>query len=155
MAVSGLHPLRPAKNVERVVALLESSVLELAARSSVVTDRPATLNLLLTDGTTLAASRWGITLHLLERKGIMDCQVCRTPHAVPNGPYRAVVVASEPITIEDWVTVPDRCFIGAADRVMKILGPAPPFATGRAAGGAVIDGEHVLTEPASQATTAG
>lgn len=67
------------------------------------------LNVLLTDGTRLVGSRWGRTLHYVERSGVHDCEICGFPHIRhdPRHSYRAVVIASEPISHEPWREVPD------------------------------------------------
>lgn len=54
----------------------------------------------------------GSTLNVLERKGVFDCEICGFPHIHHDSPhnYRAVVIASEPITREYWQEVPDRHF---------------------------------------------
>lgn len=70
---------------------------------------PIGLNLILSDGDELVGSRWGRSLYGVERDGVQDCEVCGFPHAegaTPGG-YRAVVVASEPISREDWIEVPE------------------------------------------------
>lgn len=68
------------------------------------------LNLLLTDGNEVMGTRWGRTLHYVVRHGIRDCEICGFPHIHhdPKMDYRAVVVASEPITHESWTEVPER-----------------------------------------------
>ncbi len=68
------------------------------------------LNVILTDGEQMAGSRLGRTLYHVEREGVHDCEICGFPH-IHHGPhrrYRAVVVASEPISHEDWREVPER-----------------------------------------------
>ncbi len=73
------------------------------------TDSKVALNLMLTDGEQLAGSRWGRTLFRVEREAIHDCEICGFPHVhhTPGQEYRAVVVASEPISHEEWKEVPD------------------------------------------------
>ena len=68
------------------------------------------LNVLLTDGTRLVGSRWGRTLHYVERSGVHDCEICGFPHIRHDlqHSYRAVVIASEPISHEPWREVPER-----------------------------------------------
>jgi glutamine amidotransferase len=68
------------------------------------------LNVILTDGEELVGSRWGRGLFYIERDGVYDCEVCGFPHVRhdPALAYRAVVVASEPISHENWIEVPDR-----------------------------------------------
>ena len=67
------------------------------------------LNLLLTDGVRLAGTRLGRTLYYVERDGVYDCEICGFPHIHhdPGRDYRALVVASEPITHEAWQEVPE------------------------------------------------
>lgn len=71
-------------------------------------DHVSRLNFLLTDGRRLVASRWNRDLHLVERVGVHDCEICGIPHIHHAGEreYRAVVLASEPLTQEDWRQVP-------------------------------------------------
>lgn len=67
------------------------------------------LNVLWTDGEALVGSRLGRPLWYVERRGILDCEVCGFPHVHhhPGATYRALVVASEPITHESWKEAPD------------------------------------------------
>ena len=67
------------------------------------------LNVMLTDGEQMVGSRLGRTLYYVEREGVHDCEICGFPHIHhdPNRRYRAVVVASEPISHEDWREVPE------------------------------------------------
>jgi glutamine amidotransferase len=68
------------------------------------------LNVMLTDGEQMVGSRLGRTLYYVEREGVHDCEICGFPHIYhdPHRRYRAVVVASEPISHEDWREVPER-----------------------------------------------
>lgn len=68
------------------------------------------LNLLLTDGQRLAGSRFGRSLWYLRRKAVHRCEICGELHIKedPGDRYRAVVVASEPITSdEEWREFPE------------------------------------------------
>jgi glutamine amidotransferase len=66
---------------------------------------PTQLNLVLTDGETLVATRWGHTLFWLERHEA----VAGDGPGEPSTTYHAVAVASEPTTTETgWAEVPDR-----------------------------------------------
>ena len=82
-------------------------------RSCQVIDADAAigLNVLLTDGKVVVGTRWGRTLHYVVRHGIRDCEICGFPH-IHHDPkktdYRAVAIASEPITHESWLEVPER-----------------------------------------------
>jgi glutamine amidotransferase len=67
------------------------------------------LNVIVTDGEQMVGSRLGRTLYYVERQGVHDCEICGFPHIHhdPHRQYRAVVVASEPISHEDWREVPE------------------------------------------------
>jgi glutamine amidotransferase len=67
------------------------------------------LNVLWTDGERMVGSRLGRTLWYLEREAILPCEICGKSHVHhdPKQAYRAVELASEPITDEDWRAVPD------------------------------------------------
>lgn len=67
------------------------------------------LNILWTDGDHMAGSRLNRTLWYLERDEIIHCKICGRPHVHhdPKREYRAVEVASEPITDEQWQGVPN------------------------------------------------
>jgi glutamine amidotransferase len=67
------------------------------------------LNVLWTDGERMVGSRLGRTLWYLEREAILPCEICGKSHVHhdPKQAYRAVEIASEPITHEDWRAVPD------------------------------------------------
>ena len=67
------------------------------------------LNVILTDGEQMIGSRLGRTLYYVERQGVHDCEICGFPHIHhdPHRRYRAVIVASEPISREDWCEVPE------------------------------------------------
>ena len=77
------------------------------------------LNVLLTDGDRLVGSRWGRTLHYVERWGVHDCEICGFPHIRhdPRHSYRAVVIASEPISHEPWRELPDGCVFAVTTRM--------------------------------------
>jgi predicted glutamine amidotransferase len=67
------------------------------------------LNVLLTDGLRMVGSRWQRTLHYLERIGPSPCPVCGRSHAAgAREDYRALLIASEPITAEPWPEVRER-----------------------------------------------
>jgi glutamine amidotransferase len=67
------------------------------------------LNLLWTDGTTLAGSRLNRTLWALDRHRPHACSICGHAHAAPpsDTDYRSVTLASERLTDEDWTPVPN------------------------------------------------
>lgn len=116
MPAHGLDPLSGADSANQIVELLAAAVPELSRRAEEVGET-ALLNFLLSDGVHLGASRWGNTLSLVERTGWTDCDVCGTTHLTGTGEskYRAIAIASEPITRENWVEIPDRSFVGATN----------------------------------------
>lgn len=103
--------------VDRIVDVVGEAVRELAARCDHAEKEPK-LNFLLTDGRCLVASRWGNTLYWVSRDGVHDCEICGIPHVhhQPQRAYRAVVVASEPISHEAWQPL--------ANRGLLAVGPA-------------------------------
>ncbi|MCS3750836.1 glutamine amidotransferase [Salinibacter ruber] len=75
------------------------------------------LNLLWTDGTTLAGSRLNRTLWTLDRPAVRACPLCGDDHASPpaDADYHATAVASERITDEDWTEVPNGSVFSTSD----------------------------------------
>ena len=67
------------------------------------------LNVILTDGSQLVGSCYGRTLWTLQRDSITDCEICgrRHVHHASGAEYRAIEIASEPISDENWQQVPD------------------------------------------------
>jgi glutamine amidotransferase len=103
----GLSPNRPSPSADAVAHLLKRVVLELVRSSITIPEvGPPKLNLLLSDGVNLAASRWGNSLYWTSRRGVLDCAVCGRDHCPDaDDSYRAVVLASEPLTAEHWTEV--------------------------------------------------
>jgi predicted glutamine amidotransferase len=114
MTEYGLDPHTPAESLDPIVELLADAVLDLVDLS-VVSGASGTpkLNLMLSDGRYMAASRWGNTLYWTHRRGIRDCAVCGESHCPEaDESYRSVVIASEPITDEKWIEVPEGTVLG-------------------------------------------
>lgn len=122
----GLDPSRPCSDLPRLVELIQEGTRELDAMSrGTGAQKPPRLNFMLTDGTVLVASRWNQTLHWVHRDGIHDCEICGIPHVhhQPGADYRAVVVASEPISDEQWEEVPNRSMVAVDGDVGVELHP--------------------------------
>ena len=82
------------------------------------------LNLLWTHGRDLAGSRLGRSLWYVERDGAHRCSVCGELHPDPEPEgYRAVVLASERITDEDWREVPERSVFHVDDGTRLRVAP--------------------------------
>jgi glutamine amidotransferase len=97
-------------DIEVLIDVVAQSVAKLSRRCREKTpELQERLNFLLTDGQQLVVSRWHNSLWYVERQGVHDCEVCGIPHVLhdDNQPYRAVVVASEPISHEQWQEVPE------------------------------------------------
>jgi len=78
-------------------------------------DCPIGLNVLLTDGEQMVASRYGRSLWFLEHDTAGSCRQCGQSHVERSScaAYRAVEVASEPITPGDaWRLLPEACVLG-------------------------------------------
>lgn len=98
-------------SVETMVTVVAGALRTLAGRCDTRSpDKAAQLNFLLTDGRSLVVSRWGNTLYWVSRHGVQDCEICGIPHVhhQPQHDYRAVVVASEPISHEEWRPLEER-----------------------------------------------
>jgi predicted glutamine amidotransferase len=96
-------------------------------------DKPARLNVILTDGVFLVATLWNQTLYWVGRRGIHDCEICGIPHvrhAQETG-YRAVVVASEPISQEDWREIPDRSLLTVDPQIVTTIEPIAAIVNNR------------------------
>lgn len=114
MAAEGCAWDRRCEDSTRLQQVVSFAVQELAARSGEDRlDQPSQLNVLLTDGHCLVATRWNRSLHLVERTGLHDCEICGIPHVQhdPRTAYRACVIASEPISHEQWSEVPNHSVI--------------------------------------------
>lgn len=86
------------------------------------------LNVLWANGENLLGSRLNRTLWYVERDGIVPCEICGQSHVhhSPKQHYRAVEIASEPITQEHWLQVPNGTVFGVdPDFALRIepLGP--------------------------------
>lgn len=86
---------------------------------------PIGLNLLITDGSQIAGTRFGRTLFCAERDGVYDCEICGFPHIHhdPDRDYRAVVLASEPVTHETWHEIPEQSLIHIAPDAKVSIAP--------------------------------
>lgn len=119
MGDHGLDPNSPADGLEPVMALIEDAVSELVRLSiGIQVEEAPSFNFVISDGRHLVASRWGNSLFWTFRRGVTDCTFCGTSHCVQaDENYRAVVVASEPLTNEDWLEIPEGTVFGANSRL--------------------------------------
>ena len=115
----------------RVSEVVRDALLQLVAWCHLEgIDETPGLNFVLSDGHGLTASRFGATLYVLRRRKLGTCELCQTCHCprcrerghaghAPMADSRAFVVASEPLTDEDWVELPEACVIGADERLQE------------------------------------
>jgi glutamine amidotransferase len=104
----GIDLLNP--KLDEVSKVLSQSVGRLASRVDRISSTPAELTFLLTNGRMMFASRFNNPLFRLERQGAQNCEICEAPHVrqIDSADYRAVLFASEPMTDESWVEVPNQ-----------------------------------------------
>lgn len=77
-------------------------------------DAESALNVVFSNGDELAASCYNRSLYMVERDAVHPCQVCAGALHVEEMPesYRAVILASEPITTdEEWQKIPNRSIV--------------------------------------------
>jgi glutamine amidotransferase len=107
-------------------SVVGAGIAELSERSAAAGEtKPTRLNIILTDGSILLASRWRHSLYWVLRHGIRDCEMCGIPHVQPisDAAYEAVAVASEPITQEDWEEVPEGSLLAVDNGIRATLLP--------------------------------
>ncbi|MFK7818705.1 MAG: class II glutamine amidotransferase [Planctomycetaceae bacterium] len=116
-----------------------NAIRELAARSSELNlDNKPKLNIVLTDGDSMIATRWNNSLFYLQRGGLHDCDICGIPHVhhTQEANYRATVIASEPLSGETWIEVPNKSVIRIDSDARMELEPIglSPASSGTTAG---------------------
>lgn len=99
------------------------------------------LNLLWTNGAQMVGSRLNRTLWYLERDGIVPCEICGEPHVhhSPKKHYRAVEIASEPITSENWLQIPNGTLFSVDPDFRLNITPFGREAMGAAEGTQTLD----------------
>lgn len=110
LARAGVLPNKPCSDSDIATSVVAQGIIDLDRWTRQAgSDRPTELNLGLSDGRILIATRWHRPLFWEIRHGIQPCEICGIAH-VHHGErkdYRAAVVASEPISHEEWQAVPD------------------------------------------------
>ncbi len=88
---------------------------------------PAKLNLVLTNGRQMVATRMRNTLVWVARHGVHDCEICGIPHVHHDRsvPYEAVVIASEPLSSESWQEIPDGSIVTVDANMATTLARLP------------------------------
>jgi glutamine amidotransferase len=110
----------PVPDHKQLLEVLGESTRLLEDRARATPSKRTTrLNFLLTNGRILAATRLRNSLFQLVRSGIRDCEICGIPHVhqTEHTRYRAVILASEPISDEEWEEVPDFTAVGVNEQL--------------------------------------
>jgi predicted glutamine amidotransferase len=116
----------PRPDEDTLAEVVGEAVRVLDGRSRALSpEPPSRLNFLVTDGRLLVASRLRNTLFWVWRDGVHDCEICGIPHIhhSERRAYRAIVVASEPITHEHWQEVPDSSLLRIGPAVEPVVVP--------------------------------
>jgi glutamine amidotransferase len=123
----GIPVDRHASDMERLVELVAQSLVTLDEQCRQADpDNVTQLNIVLTDGNVLLASRWNHSLHWAFQHGLHVCEYCGVPHVEhrPEMDYRAFSVASEPISYHPWEELHNHAIVAVdheiAPRVRKL-----------------------------------
>ncbi len=130
---SGAADASECLSLERLQQQLAAGIAEIDRRCRLARpEKPAKLNVILSDGRVMVASRFGNSLSWVHRNGIRDCEICGIPHVehTPGHQYRAVVIASEPVSHELWECVPERTVISVDHDVRTTTLPIPSTGLG-------------------------
>lgn len=87
----------------------------------------AKLSFVLTNGHCMFACRWNETMYMLVRDGLYRCRICGTPHVRQGSAvnYRAVLIASEPMTDEHWESLPNHSLVSVSAGLECVVEPVP------------------------------
>lgn len=88
------------------------------------------LNIMLTDGVDLVGSRFGRTLWHLRREQAYVCDICGRSHVHHDvgTEYRAVEIASEPLSDDNWQTLPDGVVYSVDEDYYLLVEPLVKYA---------------------------
>lgn len=135
LAEHGIDLAKGITDPDAVGNIVSDCLVELAGRCDRANpDNEAKLNVVLTDGDSMIATRWNNSLFCLRRTGLHDCDICGIPHVhhEHNANYRAVVVASEPLSDEPWQEIPNHSLLTINSDALPQLRPiqTPTVSTG-------------------------
>lgn len=98
------HPDQPALDV---IAGVIRDIVDWCAESGPCENLGLTM--MLSDGDRFYGARWQQSLWMLQRDGRRDTELCDRPPDGETDGYHALLIASEPLTDEDWQAVPECC----------------------------------------------
>lgn len=131
MEQAGISADEPCLDTARLTQVFAQSLVEIDRRSRQAgAKEPSELNIILTDGNVLLASRWHHTLFWTLREGLTPCETCGYPHVQHRDglEYRAVVVASEPVSQRPWHEFPEESLLVVDERMEPLLQPISALA---------------------------
>ncbi|PLW81178.1 class II glutamine amidotransferase [Kineobactrum sediminis] len=96
---------RPEINPVEIIATVISDVADWCAAAGPCENLG--LSFLLSDGERFFGVRWQQTLWMLQRTETRDAEICGHPPDDDAKGYRALLVASEPLTDERWLPIPE------------------------------------------------
>lgn len=114
LAEKGIDLTAGVTDLDDAGSIVAENIAELAKRcEQAAPEKEPKLNVVLTDGDSMIVTRWNNSLFRLDRAGLHDCDICGIPHVhhEHNTNYRAVVVASEPLSDEPWQAVPNHSLL--------------------------------------------
>lgn len=126
MKQAGISADEPCTDLQKLSQVVCEAVTELSHRSlGTNPEKNVRLNWILTDGAMLVATCWNHTLHWVLRENIRDCEICGIPHEQHHEVtgYRAVVIASEAISHEDWQEIPNFSLLSLDENIRIEIQP--------------------------------
>ena len=115
--------------LDRVRDAIAAAMLEVDCRCRQAgSAEPARLNTILTNGKIMVATCLRNSLCWVQRRDLHDCEICGIPHVHHSDQtaYRAVVLASEPLSEESWQAVPDASILTIDERLQVEIRPLQP-----------------------------
>jgi glutamine amidotransferase len=110
-----LHHIYNQNPSAKLVTILTQGLRQIIQMIKVIDpDNESALNIVFSNGKEMAASCYNRSLYFIERGAVHPCQVCNGELHINDKPksFRALVVASEPITTDEkWQKIPNKSII--------------------------------------------
>jgi len=128
MQESDISADQPCQSENKLTSVVAEALREIVKRCHAISDHPPRLNLILTDGNVLIATRWRHSLYWSYYNGLEKCEHCGVPHVEhrPGINYRAIVVASEPISRHEWYEFPDYSILTVGPDIVPLIQKIAP-----------------------------
>lgn len=123
MQEAGISARVPCQDEISLTRVIAESLREIVRRCLAVSDHPPRLNIIMTDGDTMIATRWRHSLYWCYYNALEKCEHCGVPHVEhrPGIDYRAIVVASEPISRHEWYEFPNYSILSVGHDIVPIV----------------------------------